>query len=543
MNRRPQRPERCALPTAPHPDKSMDIIPKNWYNIYMPKPKKDNRKTIIFCILAPLACCLIYAFFCMLNLHGSVWFDESYSAYLARGDFGQIWHMTSLDVHPPFYYFLLKIWSGIFGYTDVSMRFMSVFFGALTIIFLFHLIKRWFGEKAAALSTFFLSLSPMFIRYGQEMRMYTLVFLIVILATYVLDLALETKKTRYYILYAVLISLGMWTHYFTAIAWIAHIVYYKITKRAKIFEKKMLLTYIGAVALFVPWMPSLFKQFLEVESGFWIPGISILTPVDYATQSLIFAEVTKGGVNILTGLLVLITVGALVYITRKVCQEIKKSEKPKLYFLISLIIFPPLILMLISVPPLTSMFVDRYILYSISLIWALIGLVIFLSIKLHGKDKRSLAVAILLIIASLTSAVFGIINVETREPKGPIQEIVYSVHAMAEDGEPIVANNEWNYYDAVFYDTEKNPVYGVRPWINFQYGSIFPIDILKYHLYDTVEDLTNSTDKFWYITDLKEGATSLEDYDLPKEIPADYRVVSEVSTPKNIAFKFEKDRH
>ena len=502
------------------------------------KPK-DNKKTILFCVLTPLVCCLIYTVFCMLNLRGSVWFDESYSAYLARGDFGQIWHMTSLDVHPPFYYFLLKIWSVIFGYTDVSMRFMSVFFGALTIIFLFQLLKRWFGEKAAAVSTLFLSLSPMFIRYGQEMRMYTLVFLIVILATYALDLALETKKTKFYVLYAILISLGMWTHYFTAIAWIAHIVYYKITKRSKIFEKKMLLTYVGAVALFVPWMPSLFRQFLEVESGFWIPALSIMTPIDYTTQSFIFGEVTKGGVTLLTGLVVLVAFTSLVYVTRKVYQEIKKSEKPKLLFLIALIIFPPLILMIISIPPLTSMFVDRYIIYSASLVWALIGLTIFLGIKY--RKKFNFTPLVLLAVFSPISAVIGIINVETRESEGAVQEIVYDVRAMAEDGEPILANNEWTYYDAVFYSTDQHPIYGMRPWINFQYGSIFPIDILRYHLYDSVEELTSGADKFWYITDVKENATSLEEYELPAEIPSDYRVVSEVSTPKHIAFKFEKD--
>ena len=226
----------------------------------------------------------------MLNITGTIWFDESYSAYLVRGDFGDIWNMTSLDVHPPLFYFLLKIWASIFGYTDFSMRFMSVFFGAIAIIFTFHLLKRWFNIKTASIATLALSLSPMLIRYGQEMRMYTLVFAIVIAATYVLDLMLETKKPRYYILYAILIALGMWTHYFAAIAWIAHIIYYTISKRGKLFSKQMILTYALAVVLFIPWVPSLFRQIVEVQSGFWIPSISMATPANYLSQSLIFSE-------------------------------------------------------------------------------------------------------------------------------------------------------------------------------------------------------------------------------------------------------------
>ena len=102
----------------------------------------SRKKSMAICILIPVIACLIFMVFCMLNISGTIWFDESYSAYLVRGNFGDIWRMTSLDVHPPFFYFLLKIWSSIFGYTDFSMRFMSVFFGAVAIIFAFHLLKR-----------------------------------------------------------------------------------------------------------------------------------------------------------------------------------------------------------------------------------------------------------------------------------------------------------------------------------------------------------------------------------------------------------------
>ena len=62
------------------------------------------------------------------------------------------------------------------------------------------------------------------------------VFAIVIGATYALDLALETQKKRYYILYAILLALGMWTHYFTALAWLAHVVYITAVKKINIFK-------------------------------------------------------------------------------------------------------------------------------------------------------------------------------------------------------------------------------------------------------------------------------------------------------------------
>ena len=62
----------------------------------------------IFCILAPGLIGLLYMILCFVNLHQSIWYDESYSAYLTHFDFAGIWKYTAADVHPPLYYSCLK---------------------------------------------------------------------------------------------------------------------------------------------------------------------------------------------------------------------------------------------------------------------------------------------------------------------------------------------------------------------------------------------------------------------------------------------------
>ena len=52
----------------------------------------------------------------------SVWFDEAFSAYLARFNIVEIAHFTSLDVHPPLYYWLLKGWTVLFGHSALALR-------------------------------------------------------------------------------------------------------------------------------------------------------------------------------------------------------------------------------------------------------------------------------------------------------------------------------------------------------------------------------------------------------------------------------------
>ena len=73
--------------------------------------KKMDKNQRLFSILVPIFAGVLFLIFSILNLSSSIWFDESYSAYLIRGDFGQIWDMTAQDVHPPLFYFALKIWS------------------------------------------------------------------------------------------------------------------------------------------------------------------------------------------------------------------------------------------------------------------------------------------------------------------------------------------------------------------------------------------------------------------------------------------------
>ena len=95
----------------------------------------------------------------------SFWFDEAYGAYLIHYNFIDIARYVATDVHPPLFYWLLKIWSMLFGNSELALRSMSVFFGGIAIVFGYLLTKRLFNKKAASISLIFMVLAPMFIRY------------------------------------------------------------------------------------------------------------------------------------------------------------------------------------------------------------------------------------------------------------------------------------------------------------------------------------------------------------------------------------------
>ena len=468
------------------------------------KPAKTEKpKITILSYLAPLVSALTFTVFACLNLRTAMWFDESYSAYLIRGDFGQIWQMTAMDVHPPFYYFCLKVWSMLFGTSDFALRSMSVFFSGVAIILAFFLLRRWFGEKAAALSTFALSLAPILIRYSQEMRMYGVVFAIVVGATYLLDIALKSKKKLAWFFYALLICLGMWTHYFTALAWLAHFGYIIYYFRKHGLQKSVFWAYPLAVALYLPWIPSFFNQVKQVQNGFWIPAIDLATPFGFISESLVYREISDA-----TNWIVLLIFSVVVLVAYLLSKSLAKADKDtrQSFALLSTLIFaPPVILMLLSLPPLQPTYMTRYVAYSANLLWVLIGLAIFWGVTHH---KRLLAS--LLAVLALTCAVVGIVAVDTAEKSNHNRGTIQAVETLSTEPSPILIQvSPMDYYDFFFYETEEHPVYSVN--VEFIWGSLEPIRAYNQNYLEDPMSFLETQDRFWFILPAGERAEAIVD--------------------------------
>lgn len=473
----------------------------------------DNHANV-FKILVPTILIILYVFLCALNINGSIWFDESYSAYLIRGNFAEIWSMTAIDVHPPLFYFLLKLWSLVAGTSVVALRSMSVFFGAVSIVLLFRLLHRHFNLTAAIIGSLFFTLSPMLIRYGQEMRMYTIVITLVIAATSVMLSALDAKdpkkSRRLWFSYAILIALGMWTHYFTATAWIAQLVY--ILYRQGIFQKSglkkfwhdkprrnlLLQTYGLAVTCFVPWVPFFLKQTVSVQAGFWIGPVSLEALANFFSEALLYIAPRELQSWLLVLVLILIVI--MIYLIVHLSHQITPATYQNLLAVFALVFIPPLVLTLLSLPPLSPVYMTRYMIFSLAFLWVLCGIIISFTITKLDLRKPALLATGLLIIC----AVFGIINVTNREPNGYVGYTVQDVAAIAEPGEPLLMNNEWNYYDGIAYDSTEHPITFYRDWSEYQYGSLEPIRNYHYNLFDDLDAWLSEHDTFWAFSGIDE---------------------------------------
>ena len=463
----------------------------------------------IICIMAPVILGLLYMVLCMAQLRQSIWFDESYSAYLTHFDYPKVWDLTAQDVHPPLYYFALKTWAHFFGHTDFAMRMLSVFCGAIAILFAYLWLKYKYGATAAITASALLAISPVFVRYGQEMRMYTLVLAIVFAATYVLQLAIDDGKKRWWVLYAVLLAAGMWTHYFCALAWFAHLVYLFIIYRKKFFQKRIILTYVGAVLLFVPWMPSLIRQTGSVQAGFWIPEMTAKTFMDYWSESLVY----NNSADVKNWLLFLLLAAIVVIVT------LTLKYRAKLKMLISMALVPFFILILISMPPLSPMFIPRYILFAIVSVALVSGVALVLYArdplpKRHNKNqvRRRVAAVIAAFAILVGTSIFGIISVYAKGNynfstgiKSSSKELYETIVAL--DGNAnraIICESEWLYYDLSFYTTKEHSVYFMNETTDYKYGSLYPLRDTYFGRIDDLDQFVGKRDSFWYVTTIDE---------------------------------------
>lgn len=454
--------------------------------------------------MLPIVAVVLFVVLACLNLRTAVWYDEAYSAYLIRGDFSDIWRMTAIDVHPPIYYFCLKIWSLLFGSTDFVLRLMSVFFAATGIILAYFWLKRYFSVKEAGIASVALSVSPLLMRYSQEMRMYGLVFAIVMGATLTLDVALRSKKKLAWLIYALLICLGMWTHYFSALAWLTHLVLIVCYFKKHGLQKAIFWVYPLAVVLFLPWLPYFWQQSHSIQQGFWIDPVDATTLMRLLTETLIFHD--PAGTESWLLILLLATLTAVGVLFVMLWKKIKKEDRRKMGVLLMMAFLPPVLLMLLSMEPMQSTYMTRYVVYGATLLWPAVAILIYWAWTQKKHMICGIAATLMIICA-----VVGVATIDTRNTPGDndAKEIMAQI---IERGEmPVFIHvGSQHYYDLIFYETEENPVEAVD--VGFEWGSLEPIREYTDNYVGDQSVIMWDNDEFWLITE-NGNDYHFEDYD------------------------------
>lgn len=182
-----------------------------------------NKTSFLYLLLIILGAFILrIAFLTSENL----WFDEFYSIKTSLALPYSLVGMNFLKTAGPvpvFYFFILKVWITIFGYSALSVRLLSVLPSIATIVLIFLLGAKLFNKQTGILAAFLLSICPAHLFYSQEARQYMLYLFFTLIVYYVFVQCLFDRKKHLLILGALLLLL-MNTHFFGVFIVLALIV-------------------------------------------------------------------------------------------------------------------------------------------------------------------------------------------------------------------------------------------------------------------------------------------------------------------------------
>ncbi len=259
----------------------------------------------------------------------SLWYDETFSAYLAAQPAADLIAHTARDIHPPGYYLLLRLWllltSPTVGYGfEYLLAWPSLAASLLVLAVGYALTRRLAGEKAALFTLLLGAVHPTHLWFAQEVRMYAPAALFMLLALWATMRLVPTapRQNRLWLVYAGSALLSLYTLYYSAFWLFALNLSFawrwwwatgvSSTDKAR-FLWRWLMTQGLVVLGFSPWLPTLVRQALQPPVPPWRPDLhdlsGIVAAMLEAFTALIVGHVQQG----LGCLLVVLGVGLLVW--------------------------------------------------------------------------------------------------------------------------------------------------------------------------------------------------------------------------------------
>lgn len=348
----------------------------------------NSKKQSAIAYSALIILSIVFISLCFTN---NVWLDEAFTASLVNTNMIDVLKRSMADTLPPLYNILLKLSTSIFGYKIVVMKLTSVLPMILTMFIGATSVRKRFGLTTSLIFMTCITGMPMMLNYGIEIRMYSLGFLFATASgIYAYDVLFDfTKKNC--ITFAVLSVLAGYSHHFAFVAvgfvYLFMLIYYIAFSRNQI--KNWFSCLAITIGLYIPCMIVTLKQLKSVSGYFSMPDVDLHLFIQYAIYPY-----TTGNTPISLVLLIMV-LAVLSYCIFKIVRD-NECRQTYGYALCCFIVFYGVLLFgtVISKIMTANIFVDRYLFFSMGLIWLSVSIII-------GTLSKSFYQQILLAICSL----------------------------------------------------------------------------------------------------------------------------------------------
>jgi uncharacterized membrane protein len=145
----------------------------------------------------------------------SMWLDELYSIVPVNPDNSVSFIVNHCKAdQPPFYFLLLHYWFKLTPYTSISGRLLSSILGIFGIIAIYFLGKEINNQRTGLFASFLTAINFYHIYYSQELRFYSLLFLLTVLSFHFFIRSIKKQDLASYALYTLSTIALLYTQYF-----------------------------------------------------------------------------------------------------------------------------------------------------------------------------------------------------------------------------------------------------------------------------------------------------------------------------------------
>ena len=304
----------------------------------------------------PLALILLLALALRLVNLGtrSLWYDEAFAVLFSEQGLEAMLYGTltpvaggAADIHPLLYYSTLNGWMRLFGQNAFTVRLWSVLLGLATVGLMFGLGRDLFGQRTGLAAALITAIAPFHVQYSQETRMYAMLGLLLLAATWCFVRGWRSKKWLWWIAFGLLAGLAMYTQQLAAFYLLGLALVPLLARR---FDQALRVLAGGTIAIliYLPWLVNLPGQLDKVRSYYWLnpPNIAqpLLTIRSFLVVNLDFPMPAAmiGFVGALF-IVLFLALQAILYLRRRV-----KPDQNRLHFVLWLAFGPPLLMWLVS---------------------------------------------------------------------------------------------------------------------------------------------------------------------------------------------------
>ncbi len=305
-----------------------------------------------------------------------LWFDEIFSVHAASNDFSNFLTFIAQDlVHPPLFYFLLKIWLAIGGESILWTRLFAVILSILSIVPFVLLCHELSLTRTQILFAFMaFAVNGSLIKYAQEVRMYSLLVFLTLTSIWLFIRFIHSQTNANIKLVGLLLVniFLIYTHYFGWLIIFSELLIV-ILQRQKI--KQFLIHTVILFVTFLPWAIIVFissnlNQGLTQNIG-WQARPDLWQFLSSLHQPFYFPMSSLETTAIFLSLPILvISIGVIIY-------EFTKNKPEKNTKIIALFVLIPFILAFAAswilplsiwgIRHITIIFVPYFIIFAISL--------------------------------------------------------------------------------------------------------------------------------------------------------------------------------